>query len=296
MTPRIMDSRPVAGGEETGGPAWHFALILTLMAILIAGNIYFYWATNHLEQRLNQLEASVQTDLAAVRVSGGTFAAATAKNIDDLRSQFDSQRTQMIRTADQANRNATRHANELARRLQSEQRKTQEQLASALGEMRQAASSNSARVGEVSNRVTAVGAQVSDTRSTVDRVSGDLKNVQGDLGVQRGLIATNAKELAALRALGDRNYINFDLRKTGEPQRIANINVVVRKTDPKRNRFTLDVIADDKMVEKKDRSVNEPVQFYVSRSRQPYELVVNEVQHERIIGYLAVPKVASPAR
>ena len=72
--------------------------------------------------------------------------------------------------------------------------------------------------------------------------------------------------------------------------------MVLRKADPKRSRFTVDVIADDKKVEKKDRTINEPVQFYVSRARQPYELVVNEVRKDRIVGYLAVPKVETASR
>jgi hypothetical protein len=55
-------------------------------------------------------------------------------------------------------------------------------------------------------------------------------------------------------------------------------------------------LADDKRVEKRDRSINEPVQFYVSRARQPYEIVVNEVQKDRVVGYLAVPKVLSASR
>ena len=68
------------------------------------------------------------------------------------------------------------------------------------------------------------------------------------------------------------------------------------RADPKRNRYTLDVLADDKRVEKRDRSINEPVQFYVSRAHQAYEIVVNEVQKDRVVGYLAVPKVLSASR
>ena len=65
----------------------------------------------------------------------------------------------------------------------------------------------------------------------------------------------------------------------------------MKGTDPKKNKFTVDLIADDKRVEKKDKNVNEPVQFYVARARQPYEIVVNEVKKGQIVGYLATPKV-----
>ena len=76
---------------------------------------------------------------------------------------------------------------------------------------------------------------------------------------------------------------------------MANISVILRKTDPRRHRFTLDVLADDKKVEKKDKQLNEPVQFYMAGSRQPYELVVNTVKKDQIAGYLAVPKVLEAA-
>jgi hypothetical protein len=41
-------------------------------------------------------------------------------------------------------------------------------------------------------------------------------------------------------------------------------------------------------VEKKDRNVNEPLQFYVSKSL--YEVVVNTVGKDQIAGYLSTPK------
>ena len=62
-------------------------------------------------------------------------------------------------------------------------------------------------------------------------------------------------------------------------------------TSEQGHRFTIELLADDKRVEKKDKNLNEPVQFYVSKARQPYEIVVNEVKKDQIVGYLATPKV-----
>ena len=118
----------------------------------------------------------------------------------------------------------------------------------------------------------------------------DLKSARGDLGVQSGLIATNAQELVALKRLGERNYFEFKLGKSKAPQRVGDITLLLRKTDPKKNKYTVDVMADDKLTEKKDKNVNEPVQFYSSKARQPYEIVVNQVQKDLIVGYLATPK------
>ena len=118
-----------------------------------------------------------------------------------------------------------------------------------------------------------------------------MKRVRGDLDGTSSLVATNGKELNALRALGERNYFEFNISKSKEPQRVGDVAVLLKKTDPKRNRFTIELVADDKRVEKKDKNLNEPVQFYVSKARQPYEIVVNEVKKDQIVGYLATPKV-----
>jgi len=106
-----------------------------------------------------------------------------------------------------------------------------------------------------------------------------------------GLIATNSKQIQELRDLGDRNIYEFTLTKSGKIQKVGNVELMLRKADMGHNRFTLDVLADDKRVEKKDRTVNEPVQFYTSEARQPYEIVVNQVQKDKVVGYLATPKV-----
>lgn len=266
-----------------------FPLIFTIMVILVAGNLYFYWATHHLGQRLDQFEGSMQSDLSALREIHQSFAVATTRNLDKLLGQMEKQRGRV----DRANRDGRRQADELLQRIQSEQRQREEQITRTVGEIKQATNTTDAKVADVARRISAVDTQASKTRSALDQNIADLKSVKGDLGVQSGLIATNAKELATLRALGDRNYIDFDIKKTRDPQLVGNISVMIRKTDPKRNQFTLAIITDDKVVEKRDRSINEPVQFYVSHARQPYELVVNEVQRERIIGYLAVPKTVS---
>jgi uncharacterized caspase-like protein len=128
------------------------------------------------------------------------------------------------------------------------------------------------------------------------------KQAIGNLGLQRFPIATNASELAALKAdsNSNRTYIEFTLSKIRvgpvptvrppEPQQVADIGLVLVSADPKRNRFTLRVICDDKTTEKRDRTINEPVQFFTLRSHEPYELVINEVKKDSVTGYLSRPK------
>jgi len=105
------------------------------------------------------------------------------------------------------------------------------------------------------------------------------------------LIATNGKDLEALRALGERNYIEFNLNKRQADQKVGNVTLRLKSADPKRNRYTVEILADDQRVEKRDKTINEPVQFYSSNNRQPYEIVVNQLKKDQIVGYLATPKV-----
>ena len=282
--------------ERSERPKWHSPVILLTAAVLIAGNIYFLVKTSDLKQRLSQLEGVTQSGLSTMRETLGAESSEAAKKLDQLSARLDEERGRASQDLRQATQRTQRHADDLAQKIESEAQQAQRQVVSDLGEVKDAATSAHTKIAETNDRVSTVDSRVTQTRSDLEKNVADLKSVQGDMGVQSGLIATNAKELAALRELGERNYLEFDVRKTNQPQRVGTVSIVLRKADPKRNRYTLDVLADDKRVEKRDRSINEPVQFYVSRAHQPYEIVVNEVQKDRVVGYLAVPKVLSASR
>jgi hypothetical protein len=67
---------------------------------------------------------------------------------------------------------------------------------------------------------------------------------------------------------------------------------MLTKTNPKRHRFNLNLVADDMQLEKKDRSANEPVFFYLKGQKKFYELVVNKVDSKTVSGYISTPKGA----
>ena len=105
-------------------------------------------------------------------------------------------------------------------------------------------------------------------------------------------MATNRNELAELRLRGERDYFEFDLRKTKQPQKYTGgVALQLKKTDVKRQKYTVDLIADDRRIEKKDKNTNEPVQFYQQGQRVPAEIVVNQILKDRIVGYISMPKV-----
>lgn len=148
--------------------------------------------------------------------------------------------------------------------------------------------------GEVSTVKTDVGSAKTDiqrTQTDLAATNQKLEHAMGDLGVQSGLIAHNASELEVLKHKGDRNYYDFTLQK-GARQPVSTISLQLKKVDPKKSKFTLNVISDDKTIEKKDRTLNEPLQFYTGRDHMLYELVVFTAAKNSITGYLSTPKNA----
>ena len=245
--------------------------------------------------------ATLQKEIAAVRQTLNSTDMNVAQSIGNLRSEIDSARKETVSSAEAARIAARRHAevvaSQMTNKLAQKQDEQQRELARELNQIKSHSDLTTARLTDITSEVSNVRTEVASNRSSIDKTASELHRTTGDLGVMSGLIATNSKELAALRELGERDYIEFNLKKAAAPQKVGDILVQLKKSDAKRNRFTLEIVADDKRVEKKDRTINEPVQFYVvSKARLPYELVVNEVRKDVVVGYLAAPKVKIPAR
>jgi hypothetical protein len=181
---------------------------------------------------------------------------------------------------------------ELAKRT-SDLKAQQERSAARLAAEQQATNKQVANVSnDVSGVKTELGGAKTDiatTRTDLDATQKQLQSALGDLNVHSGLIAKNHDELEFLKHKGDRNYTEFTLKKKGR-QPVSTISLDLKKTDPKRSRFTLDVFADDHTIEKKDRTLGEPLQFYTGRDRQLYEVVIFTVGKDTISGYLSTPK------
>ena len=145
--------------------------------------------------------------------------------------------------------------------------------------------------------VNKLGTDVSGVKNDLDETKSKLERATGDMGVMSGLIARNHEDLEELKRKGDRNYFEFAIQKSKAPQHVGPVAVTLSKTDPKRSKYTITVLADDKSIEKKDKTVGEPVQFYVKGTARysPYELVVFDVSKNQITGYLSTPKSAGTA-
>ena len=173
--------------------------------------------------------------------------------------------------------------------LQAEQR-----AASAKLEQEQKAqiSQVSGDIAGVKTDVGGVKTDVASTKADLEATKAKLQSTIGDLGVQSGLIANTRQDLEVLKHRGDRNYYEFTLLKGKKPEPVATVSLQLKKTDPKHGKFTLNVTSDDRTIEKKDRNISEPIQFYSGRDHLLFELVVWTVDKKKATGYLSTPKTA----
>lgn len=193
--------------------------------------------------------------------------------------------------------------------LNSEVGLTKQQLAERTAELERQQKASAAKLAAQQNQqgqqIAAVNGEVSSVKTDVGSAKTDIQKTQtdlaatnaklektiGDLGVQSGLVAHNASELEELKRKGERNYYDFTLQKNARTP-VSTVSLVLKKVDPKKSKFTLNVVADDKTIEKKDRTLNEPLQFYTGRDHMLYELVVFTANKNSVTGYLSTPKGA----
>ncbi len=184
---------------------------------------------------------------------------------------------------------------ELAERtsqLQQQQQAAAARSAAQTAELRKSVGDVAGEVGNVKTDVGGVKTDVAATKASLEQTIAKLQSTVGDLNVQSGLIANTRSDLEALKHKGDRQYYEFTLIKGARPQAYSTVALQLKKSDPKHGKYTLNVTADDKTIEKKDRNPGEPVQFYTGRDHMLYELVVWTVDKNKITGYLSTPKNA----
>jgi hypothetical protein len=130
---------------------------------------------------------------------------------------------------------------------------------------------------------------VSGVRSDLDATKNNLQMARSEMGT---LIARNHDEIDQLRHMGTRDYFEFTVTRKAGAQKVGAVQVELKNTNQKKNQFTINVLADDKTFEKKNRSVNEPIFFYTGGSHSALELVINKVTKSAASGYLSVPKAS----
>jgi hypothetical protein len=286
---------PTFHSPEPQRPSILPALVAGALIALVAANIYLYVQIDHLRTDVATVQNKLSTELSNLRDSANVTTEAQKRHLETLKEELDSARAAARTAASQGKAEAQAYADQRVKLIEAEQAKVQQQVSSEISTVKssvaQVETAANAKIGAVSTDVGAVRTQVSANEAELQKTIAELKSVRGDLGVQSGLVATNASELAALKLRGERNYIDIKLPKTKAPQRFGDITLLLKGTDAKKNKYTVQVMADDKLTEKKDKSINEPVQFYTAKGGHiPYELVINKVDKNEIVGYLSTPK------
>jgi len=272
-------------------PNWKTPLLIGILVLLVASNIFLFVQLDHLRTESKNDMAKITTEfntaLDRMRVESSEEVRRSTHRVETLQQELAQSRRAAEVAVGQAKVDAERRVQVLQEKVSNEQAAQQQAIAA----VKQTADTATNQIASVSTDVGTVKTDVQNTKSQLEQTIANLKRATGELDDHASLIATNGKELQALRELGERNYTEFTISKAKKPTRVADVMVELKKADPKHNRFTIAITSDDITVDKKDRNTNEPIQFLTKKAHQPYEIVVNQVRKDTIVGYLATPKV-----
>jgi chromosome segregation ATPase len=267
--------------EQPKPPTW---LVAVAVVALLAGLGSLAWSIglqNHL--------TAAETSLAGANQQNAVL----TQKLDDTNARMKAQGQALGQSVGLTQKQLEDKSNELiaqqqatvaeTTRLQRQQHATDQKV----GAVQSDVSSVKTDVGGVKTDVASTQADLAATKS-------DLTRVMGDAGVMSGLIATNHDQLEELKHKGDRNYYEFTLQKGAPAKNVGTIKIELKKVDAKRSKYSLVVSSDDKNIEKKDKTLDEPIQFYSGKNPALFEIVVNNVNKNQVTGYLSAPK-SSPA-
>lgn len=266
---------------EHRAPNWLAGVAIVALLAALGALAWALTLQNHLATAEKNLNAATQQSTAL------------AEKIDDtnerLRAQGEALGQNVGLTQKQLEERSTQ--------LLASQKQVQRTALAATARLSKQTKANADQIGAVQNDVSTVRTDVGGVKNDVATTQADLAatktqltRVVGDQGVMSGLIATNHDELEELRRRGERNYYEFTLHKGGQPQVVGTAKLSLKKVDVKRSKYTMNVNADDKNIEKKDKNLDEPVQFYSGKSPALFELVVNNISKNEVQGYLSTPK------
>jgi septal ring factor EnvC (AmiA/AmiB activator) len=266
-------------------PEWLKTVLLLVLVVMVGYLLYDSYSfqktdqaqVSVLEQRIQSLEKRTQESATALSNLRG--------DINQAQQAVGSTRAELKKTTQQIQQEGQKTKTELSQAIAS---KADEHAVQA---MRQETES---KIGQVSTEVGGVKTEVGTVKTDLATTRRDLEGTQRQLiDVKETLtaaVAKNASELEALRRKGERDYVEFTITKKNVLTKVEDIRLILTKTDTKKGKYTVQIIVDDNKLEKKDRTINEPIQFLVGRNRVRYELVVNWVQKNSAGGYLSVPK------
>jgi multidrug efflux pump subunit AcrA (membrane-fusion protein) len=229
--------------------------------------------------------ANLERDQKAAEETAEKKEAAIMKRLGMTEATIEQASSQLGSRIGQTQKEAAARASQLAKQQQAAEER-----------LREESQKISQDVGGVKTEVAGAKTDIASTKSDLEATKSKLERAIGDLNVQSGLIAHTRDELEYVKHRGDRNIYEFTLRKGESPKPVSTISLQLKKVDAKKGKFSLNVLADDRTIEKKDRTIFEPMQFYTGRDRNLYELVIMSADKNTITGYMSTPKtIPAPA-
>ncbi len=278
ISPNLPDSQESYHYENAGTPRWITVLFIVLFVALAGLAIAGFTTESKLQQDLTKAQEqnkvfSVQLDQANGRLA-------------EIKSHVEITEQKLGMTQTEVSKAKSR-----AEEIRKDQQASDQRLTAQLTQVKQ---EGEEKIGVVATEVGGAKKDIEATRNDLEVTKGKLERVLGDQGVMSGLIARNRDDLEELKRRGDRNYYEFKINKSRTAAKVGPVQLTLQKVDAKKGRYTLSVFVDDSNIEKKDRTVGEPVQFYVKGTRAfPYEIVVFQLGKDDASGYLSTPKDAA---
>jgi hypothetical protein len=278
-------------------PLW-IPVGLVVLVLGLAGVAYTqYDAKSTLEQRVAELESKLDENVQELKKSDTAMASdlqLVTKRVGVTGQELASARSLAERLRKE-HEEAVEKQNQLASALEAKADSAEVAAnvaaarAEAASKVAEAQKESDTKITSVSGDVKTVATNLEATRKDLDASRRDLVDVRTVLSDQ---IAKNASELAVLRQKGEKDFFEFDIKKAkkNEMTRVGDIRLELREADAKKQRYAIIIQVDDNKLEKKDKLINEPVQFLVGNEQLRYEIVVNKVEKDRIRGYLSAPK------
>jgi chromosome segregation ATPase len=263
-------------------PAWLVVVAVVALLAALGSLAWIVGLQNHLEVAQKDLASANQQNTALAEKIEDTNermkaqGQALGQSVGLTQKQLEDKSEALVA----AERSTQRLSSQTAK-LQRQQQATEQQVGAVQSD-----------VSSVKTDVGGVKTDVASTQADLAATKTQLTSVMGDSGVMSGLIATNHSELEELRHRGDRSYYEFTLHKGAPSENVGTIKLALKKVDTKRSKFNLVVSSDDKNIDKKDKTLDEPIQFYSGKNPALFEIVVNNISKNQVSGYLSTPKSA----
>ena len=280
----IIKTNPKPEKTSSSSQVIVFALVLVFAA---ATSVYLFSRVKSLEVEAHTMRQQMETELARLHESSAYRNTQARREFEELRDEVKKARTQITKKTDS---NARARTQRLAETVAKKQREQQEMM---LGEIQ----SVSGRAGQAQQGVDKVRGEVQTirfdaeaTRARLNETGAAVRSTRNHLMDLDGEVDANAANVEKLRQLGERQRVAFSLKKSERMQRIGGIYLRLKDTSPKNNRFTMEIMANDKKFEQKRKHIHEAMRFYLPGSEQPYEIVVTAVRKDRVNGYVSKAK------